>query len=64
MAKTKWTTTEQKLPETSDFYLVTLENGAVSQAWFSTVTGWDCDEKIMAWMDLPKPCEDVVSDEV
>lgn len=64
--KHRWIPVEERLPEKSDFYLVStetlLEERLVGNAWISPKDDYEClkafergECKITAWMPLPEP---------
>ena len=60
--KDRWIPVSERLPEESDFYLVTIADKYltyVNTLFFmkSTPDMWEHDKRVIAWRPLPKPYE-------
>ena len=50
-----WIPCSERLPEDSNFYIVTHKDFSVGFIWYSAFHGWEWQENPIAWMPLPKP---------
>lgn len=60
--KDEWISVSERLPEESDFYLITIADKYttyVNTLFFmkSTADMWEHDKRVIAWQPLPKPYE-------
>ena len=63
LEQTRWIPCSERLPDDSDYYLVTTSWGDVEQIWFAHKKDYDIaesewretDDNPVAWMPLPKP---------
>ena len=55
----RWIPCSERLPEDSNFYIVTRKDFLVGFIWYSVFHGWEWDgqNNIIAWMTLPEPYE-------
>ena len=53
----RWIPCSERLPENSNFYIVTRKDFLVGCMWYSVMHGWEWKEKEqpVAWMPLPEP---------
>lgn len=63
LEQTRWIPVSERLPQDSDYYLVTTSWGDVEQIWFAHKKDYDItesewredDDNPVAWMPLPEP---------
>ena len=53
----RWIPCSERLPESSNFYIVTRKGFSVGFIWYSVFHGWEWQEEgqPIAWMPLPEP---------
>lgn len=54
-AQPHWIPCSERLPEDSNFYIVTHKDFSVGFIWYSVFHGWEWQENPVAWMPLPEP---------
>ena len=53
----RWIPCEEKHPDETDWYLVTLNDGRHATRWYSTIHDWERigDNYVVAWLPNPEP---------